>query len=146
MWNETMWRNIPEAYKQVILGGAFGAFLATVIVAAILIFIAFYVYQAWAWMAIAKKRKHKHPWLAWIPFGASAMRLQLGGFHWAWVFLWFFPPAAIALITVAIWRIFDKQKYPTWLSLSYPFMFIPKLGIFGIVYLVTIGFVAWKKK
>jgi len=146
MWNETIINNIPEAYKQSALGGLLGAFLATVIILAVIFFLAIYIYQAWAWMIIAKKRKYKHPWLAWIPFGASAMRLQLGGFHWGWVFLWLFPPAAVALITVAMWRIFEKQKYAGWLALAYPLMLIPKFGVFGIVYFVVIGMIAWKKR
>ena len=98
-------------------------------------------------MVIAKKMKYKHPWLAWIPFGASAMRLQLGKFHWAWVFLFLIPVlgwiAILVLLTISIWRIFDKLKYPAWLSLSFPLMALPKFGLFGVVYFVVM---AWKKK
>ena len=55
---------------------------------------------------------------------------------------------AIAIIvTIALWRIFEKRKYPGWLGLSYVAMFIPKLsGIGNIVYYIIIGFVAWKDK
>jgi len=146
-----MWANyLPEAYRQEVFGGVIGAFLATIFILAIIFFVALYIYQAWAWMVIAKKRKHKHPWLAWIPFAASAMRLQLGGFHWAWVFLFLIPVlgwiAVIVLLTISMWRIFEKQKYAGWLALSFPLMIIPKFGIFGIVYFVVIGLVAWKKR
>lgn len=151
MLNATMWNTyFPAQYQQALAGGIFGAFLAAFILAAIIFFAALYVYQAWAWMVIAKKRKYKHPWLAWIPFAASAMRLQLGGFNWAWVFLFLIPVfgwiAIAVLLTISIWRIFEKQKYPGWLALSFPLMMIPKLGWVGIVYFVVIGLVAWKKK
>ncbi len=73
------------------------------------------------------------------------MILQLGGFHWAWVFLVLIPIAGwlalLALIIIATWKIFERKKYPGWFSLS---MILPHVG--GILYLVAIGFVAWKKK
>lgn len=150
MLNETIANTIPEAYRQAMVGGAISAVLLALGAILVLIALAFYVYHSWAWMVIAKKRKHKHPWLAWIPFAASAMRLQLGGFHWAWVFLFLIPVlgwiAVIVLLTISMWRIFEKQKYAGWLALSFPLMVIPKMGIFGIVYLVVIGLVAWKKR
>lgn len=142
---------IPEGYNQAIFGGIAGAALIIGIFLVILIGIAFYVYHALAWMKIAKKMKYKYPWLAWIPFAASAMRLQMGKFHWAWIFLILIPfvgwIALIVLLSISIWRIFEKQKYPGWISLSFPLMFVPKLsGIGNIAYLIIIGFVAWKKK
>lgn len=102
-------------------------------------------------MKIAKRMKHKYPWLAWIPFAGSAMRLQLGKFHWAWIFLVLIPVAGwialITLLTISIWRIFENQKYSGWMSLSFPAMVVPRIsGIGTIAYLIMIGFVAWKKK
>ncbi len=147
-----MWGSMyaPESYRQALFGGLIGGLIFAIIAVAVIFFVALYIYQAWAWMKIAQKRKYKHPWLAWIPFAASAMRLQLGGFNWAWVFLFLIPVfgwiAILVLLTISIWRIFEKQKYPGWLSLSYPLMVIPHLMIFGIVYFVTIGLVAWKKR
>ena len=73
------------------------------------------------------------------------MILQLGGFHWAWIFLLLIPVlgwiAVFVLLVIATWRIFEKRKYPGWFSLS---MVIPKAGL--ILYLVAIGFVAWRDK
>lgn len=146
-----MWSGyFPESYQHAFFGGAVGAFLVAFIVLAVLVGIALYVYQAWAWMRIAKKRKYKHPWLAWIPFAASAMRLEMGGFHWAWVFLFLIPIfgwiAVLVLLTISMWRIFEKQKYAGWLALSYPLMVIPHIMIVGIAYFVVIGMIAWKKR
>ncbi len=143
-WTEAI---IPESLVGGALGGVLVALGIFLVIGVIIFMIALYAYQALAWMTIAKRQKHKYPWLAWIPFAATAMRLQMGGFHWAWVFLWIFPPAAIVLVTIAIWRIFKVTRYPAWFSLSYPAMFIPAIsGIGKIAYYIMIGFIAWKDK
>lgn len=138
-------------WQEAIIGGATGALIATLGIMLILLVVAIYIYQAWAWMVIAKKQKHKYPWLAWIPFAESAMKLQLGKFHWAWVFLVIVPvfgwAALIVLLTIAQWRIFEKEKYEGWFALSFPAMFIPRISGIGLVaYLILIGIVAWRKK
>jgi len=125
--------------------GALAALIAIGIFLVIVVSLAFYVYFALAWMTIAKKMKYKHPWLAWIPIANCAMILQLGGFHWAWIFLILIPVvgwlALLVMFIIATWKIFEKRKYPGWFSLS---LIIPKVG--GILYLIAIGFVAWAKK
>ncbi len=129
------------------LAGGFigGTVLALGIAFAILMLLSVYIYSSLAWMTIAKKLRYKYPWLAWIPFANVSMVLQLGGFHWALVFLMLIPVlgwlALLVLIIISTWRIFEKRKYPGWFSLS---MIIPQIG--GILYLVVIGFVAWYKK
>ena len=125
-------------------GGIISAFIILGIILLVLIFIAIYIYHALAWSAIAKKLKYKRHWLAWIPFANIAMILQIGGFHWAWIFLLVIPffgwLAVLVLVIMALWKIFEKRKYHGWYSLS---LVIPKVGI--VLYLVAIGFVAWKK-
>ena len=79
-------------WTQAFAGGFIGgSLLALGLAFALVIILGFYVYMALAWMSIAKKLKYKYPWLAWIPFANIAMMLQLGGFHWAWVFLALIP-------------------------------------------------------
>ena len=96
-------------------------------------------------MTIARKLKYKHPWLAWIPIAATAMRLQLGKFHWAWVFLIFIPIfgwiALFVLAIIATWRIYEYRKYPGWFSLA---LLIPQVG--WILHMIAVGFVAWADK
>ena len=136
---------ISDYFMGGFAGGAVVALIALSILFAAVVLAGIYVYFAYAWMTIAKKLKYKTPWLAWIPFANIAMILELGGFHWAWVFLILIPilgwAALLVLAVIATWRIFEKRKYPGWFSLS---MVIPKIGF--ILYLVAIGFVAWKKK
>jgi len=136
-------------YQDAIVGGALGAALATLIFLMVLLLLALYVYFALAWYRIAKKRKHKKPWLAWIPIANIAMWLQMGGFHWAWIFLIIIPfagwVAVGALFIISNWRVFEKLKYPGWLALA------PLLGLIGgglgtLAYGIVIGIVAWRKK
>jgi hypothetical protein len=124
------------------LGGALIGFIFMIVIGLV---IGVYIYHALAWYIIAKKLKHKNPWLAWIPFASAAMRLQLGKFNWALIFLVLIPffgwIALFVLLIIAHWRIFEKRKYPGWFSLS---MIIPEIG--GILFLIIIGFVAWKDR
>lgn len=128
-----------------VTGGLIGALLGAALVLGILIFIAIYVYSALAWQTIAKKQKYKNPWFAWVPFLNLVLLLEMGGFHWALIFLLLVPIlgwiAIIVLTIIAIWRIFEKAKYPGWFSLA---SLIPKVG--GILFLIALGFVAWKPK
>ena len=137
--------SIADLPKEAFLGGAIGALIVGMIFLAILIGIGIWIYTSLAWMVIAKKLKYKNNWLAWIPFARTAMVLELGKFHWALVFLWLIPIlgwiALFVLLIISTWRIFEKRKYPGWFSLS---MIVPKVG--GILYLIAIGFVAWKDK
>lgn len=123
--------------------------LATFIVIAIIAIILLYVYVAFAWYTIAKKLNHKSPWLAWIPFANVALTLQLGGFHWAWVFLLLVPIlgwiAIWVMLIIATWRVYEKRKYPGWLSLLPLAGAIPTVGgLASIANLIILGFVAWR--
>lgn len=111
----------------------------------LLVLLSFYIYFSLAWMTIARKLKYKRPWIAWIPIINIGMILQLGGFHWAWIFLIFIPLigwiALMVLCIIATWKIFEKRKYPGWFSLS---IILPSIG--QILYLIIIGFVAWSDR
>lgn len=128
-----------------------GGVVAGLVILAVIIFVAIYVYFALAWMKIAEKKKYKRPWLAWIPFANIAMWLQLGGFHWTWVFLGLIPflgwIALGVLFIISHWRVYESLKYPGWLSLALVLNFIPSLNGAGtLAYIIIIGLVAWKKK
>jgi hypothetical protein len=109
-----------------------------------------YVYMAWTTMTIAKKLNHPNPWLAWIPFANISLILMLGGFHWAWVFLYIasFIPAVgwiaslgiAVLVLLSLHRVGNKLNFAGW---SVWLTFIPFLGeIWMYVYM---GILAWKK-
>ena len=136
---------ISEQMAGYVGAGVIAAIFAVGIVIALLFIAALYVYSSLAWYTIAKKLKYKSAWLAWIPVVNVVLVLELGGFHWAWIFLLLLPVvgwlALFVLVIIATWRICVKRKYPGWFSLS---MLIPNVG--GILYLVVIGLLAWGKK
>lgn len=137
--------SFSQGFMGGFLGGMVGFVVALGIFIAIVLFAALYIYHALAWQTVARKFKHKYPWLAWIPFANLAQILQLGGFHWAWIFLMLVPIlgwiALFVMGVIALWRICDKLRYPGWFSLG---TIIPKVG--PILYFVLIGFLAWGKK
>jgi len=142
--------DVAEIIKQCsfmtgFLGGLIGRLVIVGVMLAVLFGIAIYVYFALAWQTTAKKLKHKAPWLAWIPIANLSLILQLGGFHWAWILLILIPLlgwlALFILLIIATWKIFEKRKYPGFFSLA---IIIPQIG--GILYLISIGFLAWGKK
>lgn len=133
-------------YASGFLGGFAGGTLISVgILFALLIFAGYYVYTAMAWYRIAKKLKYKTAWLAWVPIVRIVMVLEMGGFHWAWIFLIFIPffgwIALGILFVISLWRIFEKVKQPREYSLG---ILIPQVG--GLFYLIAIGLAAWEKK
>jgi len=124
-----------EDIVGLIIFGIWGIFLFVFIVAV-------YVYTSLAWYRISKKLNFRNAWVAWIPIANLGLVLHLGGFHWAWTFLILIPIlgwiALFVLSIIAIWRVFEKRKYPGWFSLS---LIIPQVGY--VLYLIAIGFVAW---
>jgi len=122
-----------------------------ILVFVFLIIFATFVYYALAWMTLGKKLKYSRPWLAWIPFANISMMLQMGGFHWAWVFLVLLPIfgwiALYVLVLIATWRIYEQRKYPGWLSLLPLLSVVPLLGaLAGIGSLIALGIVAWSDR
>ncbi len=126
---------------------AFGFFMFSLIC---ILGLALYIYVASALMTIAKKLNHPTPWLAWIPFANIALILQLGEFHWAWVFLLLIPfvgwLAIYIMSIISFWKIYLSRNYPGWLSLIPLFVFIPMLGALAVVaHLIILGLVAWRE-
>jgi hypothetical protein len=129
----------------------FGPMLWAFVTFGILLVLAFWIYTSVAYMDIAKKLKYKKSWLAWIPFARGAMILELGGFHWAFIFLLLIPFAgwlAFAVLTyISTWRIFEKRKYPGWFALIPLAGLIPYISVFAsLAFLIILGFVAWSDK
>ena len=143
--NWDVWKNMTQ-YQQGLLGGIA---LAVILLIMVVVGIVLYIYFASAWYAIAKRMKHRNAWLAWIPIANIALWLQMGGFHWAWIFLLLIPfvgfIAVGVLFIISSWRVFERLRYPGWLALA------PLLGILGggagfLAYAIVIGIVAWRKR
>lgn len=139
------------AYGNLLALGGMGAFFGAFMAVGLVIMLALYVYFAFAWMVILKKIGYHTPWLSWIPIVQLVPLLEEGGFHWAWIFVMLVP--FLGWLTVGVmaiigaWKIFEKLKYPGWLTLVPLGGIIPFIGwLFSIAGLVIIGMVAWKDR
>lgn len=137
----TLNESFGDAFSQAFASDGIFALFMTL---GIMLVIALYVYYALAWQQIGRNQKYKKSWLAWIPFANVSMILQMGRFHWAWVFLFLVPLlgwlAIWILLIIAQWRIYEKSSYPGWLSLA---GLLPEVG--GVAHLIIVGLVAWRK-
>jgi len=121
----------------------FGAMLAV----GIIISLGVYVYCAFAWMTIAKKLGYKKAWLAWIPIANLFLYPILADKDWVWGFILLVPIVNVVFFFMWTWQIFEKRKYPGWLSLIPLLSVIPFLNIVVVLaYLVVLGVVAWNDK
>ncbi len=141
----------PNVFFGSMAGTGLMAFLLALGFLLFLLLIAVYLYFAFAWKTIAQKMKYKRSWLAWIPFANVAMWLQMGGFHWAWIFLVVIPILGwiplLVLFIISSWRVFERLNYPGWLSLALIIDVIPGISGLGVIaYGIIIGMVAWKKR
>ena len=130
------------------MAGGILAFLAGMIIVAIIIAIVLYVYYALALSTLARKMGYKDiAWLAWVPIANFALLPILAGKKWQWVFILLIPIVDIVFLIMWSWAIFEKRKYPGWLSLISIGSIIPFLGwLFGIAMVVIWGIVAWSDK
>lgn len=117
---------------------------------AVMILLGLYIYLAFTWMDIAKKVNYRKPWFAFIPFANVVMWLEMGGFHWALVFLLLIPIlgwlAILVLIIISHWKTYQQIGYRGWLVLLLLIDLIPGLlGVGTIIYSIISGVVAWKK-
>ena len=130
------------------LTGAFLAFIAGMLVLALLIGIALYIYMSFAFMAIGRKAKLKSPGLAWIPgIGPALIAFQSSKMHWwPWLLIigMFIPFLNIVcsilfaiFVVIWEWKMFEVLKRPGWWAL---------LCLIPVVNLVLFGIAAWDKK
>lgn len=123
------------------LTGGLLALFAGFFVFLVIFVLAIYVYNSLAWAAIGKKLKYKRPWLAWIPIANIAMIFQMGGFHWAWIFLAIIP--IIGIIISMVFMVLGK------LLLAYALMMllviIPAIAC-GVMLLIATWRIFEKRK
>ena len=114
----------------------------SMIVLIIVFALAAYIYTALCLRQIAIKLNYPNPWLAWIPIANNVLMLQLGDFHWAFIFLLLIPFVgwlALSIISiVALWRICEKLNFPGWMSL------FSLLG--GIALIIILSILAWSER
>ncbi len=134
---------------QEVVGGLFFAGIAGFFALAVILFLGgYFIYLGLVWSKIGKNVNYDKTYLAWIPFARTSLILEIGGFHWALVFLYLVPilgwGALFVLRMIATWRVFEELHYPGPLALI-PLTDVFLRGIGGIAHLVILGFVAWRK-
>ena len=86
--------------ESLALGGMIGLVIAILVIISIFL-TGLYIYSSIAWQRIGLNQKYKCHWMAWIPFARTAMRLEMGGFHWALIFLMLVPSMVISPLFVS---------------------------------------------
>jgi len=129
-----------------LLGGL--GFLAgvtmAVMVFALIIGIAVYVFFALSLMNVAKKTKTPNAWFAWIPILNILLMLNIAKLPWWYIFYLLLPLipfigyiAALAVFMYIFWKVAEAVNKPGWYALL---TLIPIVGIFISWYLI-----AWQK-
>ncbi len=161
-----MWNLVGKAMDPSFMAGYSVMALGLMVLFMFVFVAAAYVYFALALKTIAVKLNHPNPWMAWIPVVNGALMLQLGGFHWVWIFLGLLPLISLPfmfgnamtfmilayvtslpltiLYLISWWHICEQRGYPGWLSLIYVGTFVPMLNYIAyLALLILLGFLAW---
>lgn len=131
---------------------AFAGLIAGLVILAVIIGIAVYIYQSFAYMSIGKKAKVKNPGLAWIPFiGPIIIAYETSDRHWwPWLLLigLVIPivnilAAILFAVFVLVWKwdMLEEINRPGWWILI---SLIPVVGM--IAWWILLGVAAWGEK
>ena len=127
---------------DIITGGIFGGFLATLGILFFLLAIAVYIFIALALISMAKKTKTVNSWLAWIPIANFYLVTQMAKKSGWWTLIilaGLIPFWGIITLGVSVWFfwvIAERIKFPGWTSL---------LLLVPVINLVILGIWAWSK-
>lgn len=120
-----------------------------VLLIALVVGLAIYIYVSFALMTLAKKMKMERPWLAFIPVANLYLMSKMAKMHWWPVLLVvgtlfsavsdFFAFALTVFAVIWMWKIFQEFKKPGWWAILMPIPFL------SIIYWVLLGITAWGK-
>lgn len=127
------------------------AFIASIMVLAIIISIGLYIYTSFVYMAIGRKAKLKTPELSWIPgVGPLIIAFQTSKMHWwPWLLLIGIVIPFVNFIAILVflvfaiiwqWKMLEAIKKPGWWILL---MLIPGIGT--LIWLILLGVAAWSE-
>ena len=110
------------------------ALSGAILICALLIGLAVYVYVALAVQTIAEKTNTENPWLAWIPIANFVLLLNIAKKPIWWIVLLLIPLVNI-IIVVMIWMaVAEARSKPGWWGVL---MLVP-----GVSFIVP-GYLAW---
>ncbi len=127
------------------------AFIAGMMILAVILSIGLYIYTSFAYMAIGKKAKLKTPGLSWIPgVGPLIIAFQTSKMHWwPWLLLIGIVIPFVNFIAILVflvfaiiwqWKMLEAIKKPGWWILL---MLIPGIGT--LIWLILLGVAAWSE-
>ncbi len=120
-----------------------------ILLIALIIGIAVYLYMSFALMTLAKRMKIERPWIAFIPVANLYLMSKMAKMHW-WPVLFvigtlfsevseFFAFLLTIFAVIWMWKIFEEFKKPGWWAVLMPVPFL------SIIYWVLLGLTAWGK-
>lgn len=134
------------AVSAVILLSASGAFAqearspiapalsAGILICALLIGLAAYVYIALAVQTIAEKTNTENSWLAWIPIANLILLLNIARKPIWWIILFLIPLVNIIIVIVVWMGVAEARNKPSWWGI---------LMIVPLVSIIVPGYLAW---
>lgn len=101
---------------------------------ALVIGIAAYVYFALALQTIAKKTGAENAWWAWVPILQILLMLNIAGKPLWWIILFFIPIVGIVMMIITFMAVAEAVKKPSWWGIL---VIVPVFG------LIVPGYLAW---
>ena len=105
-----------------------------ILIIAVLIGLAAYVYIALAVQTIAEKTNTENPWLAWIPIANLILLLNIAKKPIWWIVLFLIPLVNIIIIIMIWMGVAEARNKPSWWGV---------LMIVPLVSLIVPGYLAW---
>jgi Family of unknown function (DUF5684) len=123
-----------EAFAQDHRSPAATALSGGILIVALLIGLAAYVYVALAMQTIAEKTNTENGWLAWIPIANLILLLNIAKKPIWWIVLFLIPLVNIIILIMVWMGVAEARGKPTWWGV---------LMIVPVVSLIVPGYLAW---
>ncbi|HWN76196.1 MAG TPA: DUF5684 domain-containing protein [Candidatus Udaeobacter sp.] len=110
------------------------ALSGAILICALLIGLAVYVYVALAVQTIAEKTNTDNSWLAWIPIANFVLLLNIAGKPIWWIVLCLIPLVNIIIIIMIWMAVAEARRKPSWWGV---------LMVVPVVSIIVPGYLAW---
>ncbi len=105
-----------------------------VLIFALIIGLAIYVYMALAVQTIAQKTNAENPWMAWIPIVNIVLLLNIAKKPIWWIVLFLIPLVNIVFVILVWMGVAEARNKPSWWGIL---LIVPVVGI------IVPGYLAW---
>ncbi len=142
LFSAMKWAAIP-AVTLLFASGAFAqdnrspaapALAGGVLIFALLIGLAVYIYMALAVQTIAQKTNTENPWMAWIPVVNIVLLLNIAKKPIWWIVLFLIPLVNIVFVILVWMGVAEARNKPSWWGVL---LIVPVVGV------IVPGYLAW---